>query len=432
MKIILLSMAIYSLNMEASTAANIDEKLNHYIREFHLLSPHDDTKLVRPLYELGRQLFHAKSLSLVGDISCAHCHNDARGTSDGLPFSIGTGANGAILTRIQGNAKTTPRHSPTLWNRSTKNNTIQFWDGRVSFHRSGSGKTYIDSPSKALNGIKPILSSITKQLESAAAVQAIFPPTSTVEMRGDMLLGESDKTIWDTITKNVLNDPTTDMRTMFMLAFPGTLEKDINMGHIGKAIAHFEEIKYFVNDTPWDNYVAGDTKALSPKGKRGALLFVEKANCASCHHGERFTNHSFENTLIPNIGLGSAPQDLGRFDVSKMSLDKYAFSVSTLRNVALSAPYMHNGSLATLEDVVEHYNQPMRTLMHFDIEKINKTYGRFYNEKFVQDTNRDNLRDQYKHRSQILKMDLNLTSSEKSDLVHFLRTSLTSNYFFKR
>ena len=414
---------IFTLMATTTFAQDIDEKLSGYIKEFNFKVPKKDNELVNPLFFLGRQLFHSRSLSLARDISCAHCHHPMRGTSDGLPLSIGTGSDGAILTRTQGNAKVTGRHSPALWNRSLKAAKHMFWDGRVSFHSSPK-KDYVTTPTDLLSGPNPVLSEIADQMINAAAAQAMFPPTSIVEMRGENLVDENIDVVWEAIVENVLNDPANDIRTMMQLAYPG-VEK-FNMGHIGRALAHFQEIAFFIDDTPWDDYLRGDKNALDESEKRGALLFMEKARCVQCHQGTYFSTREFENVMVADIGLGEAPNDMGRYDVTGEEKDKYRFLVPNLRNVALTAPYMHNGSISSLEDVVLHYNHPMRTLRHYEPTDMNETYGRFYNDKFVRSWDMDKMRAIYNNRSDKLAMNLNLNRAEFLDLIRFLRKSLTS------
>lgn len=104
--------------------------------------------------------------------------------------------------------------------------------------------------------------------------------------------------------------------------------------------------------SPYDTYVAGDSSALSAKAQRGmALFFSDRLACSSCHSGVLFTGYSYENN-----GLYADYTDVGRAGVTMRQEDKYRFKVPTLRNVALTAPYMHDGSMATLEEVVDHYS----------------------------------------------------------------------------
>lgn len=416
MKTLLIFICLFS---SLSFANELDHKLDQYIAEFNFKASTSDVVMNRPLFFLGKQIFHANSLSLAGDISCADCHSGARGTSDGLPLSIGTGAEGSRPVRTQGGAQVTKRHSPTLWNVSDENVEHLFWDGRVKFQLGN-----IESPSGFINGPNPVLVDVVAGLINAAAVQALFPPLSKVEMRGENALDLNDAQAWDLITENVLNDTATDMRTMFMLAYPGV--ESFHIGHIAQALAHFQQINFSVSDTPWDDYLRGQQDALTLKEKKGALLFMEKGRCADCHQGERLSSGGFENILIPDIGVGVALNDLGRYDVTKLKEDKYKFLVPGLRNISLSAPYMHNGSIRTLEQVIDHYDHPMRMFRHFTVDELEQVYGRFYHEPFVRNSSREVMRTQLETRSEKLPMNLFLTLEEKDDLLIFLKKSLTS------
>jgi cytochrome c peroxidase len=118
---------------------------------------------------------------------------------------------------------------------------------------------------------------------------------------------------------------------------------------IAKAIAAFERT-VLSGDAPYDKFKAGDTSALSESAQRGMKLFFAKARCSSCHSGPNFSDSAFHN-----IGLES--KDPGRYDVSKLKGDTGAMKTPTLREIAKTAPYMHDGSLKTLEEVVAHYNK---------------------------------------------------------------------------
>jgi len=120
-----------------------------------------------------------------------------------------------------------------------------------------------------------------------------------------------------------------------------------------RAIASFERTLYSGN-ADYDAYQRGDASALSPEAQRGMqLFFSEKANCSSCHSGFNFTDYGFYN-----IGLYAKDnEDLGRYRITLDSADISRFKTPSLRNVALTAPYMHDGSLKTLERVVAHFNQ---------------------------------------------------------------------------
>src|SRR5262249_52312456 len=123
----------------------------------------------------------------------------------------------------------------------------------------------------------------------------------------------------------------------------------ITRENIGKAIAAFERT-IVSNNSPFDRYMKGDKSAITPAAVRGMQLFVGKAACAKCHDGPNFTDDSFYN-----IGLGG--KDKGKAAIVKDDTLLGAFKTPGLRNVALTAPYMHDGSLKTLKEVVHFYNE---------------------------------------------------------------------------
>ncbi len=123
---------------------------------------------------------------------------------------------------------------------------------------------------------------------------------------------------------------------------------------LAEALAAYERTLETAN-TPYDRYINGDDQALSAEAIRGRLVFIGKANCANCHSGEDFTADRFKN-----IGLfdGKKFKDAGRFNITKDSSHIGHFKVPGLRNIAVTAPYMHDGSFKTLREVIEYYNKP--------------------------------------------------------------------------
>ncbi len=168
---------------------------------------------------------------------------------------------------------------------------------------------------------------------------------------------------------------------------------------IAQALADYQRTLE-TSDTPFDRYLQGvDTNAISASAKRGLELFNGKANCFDCHFGPDFTG----NDQFRNLGLynGKDLNDKGRYNVTKKESDLGRFKVPGLRNIAMTAPYMHNGMHKTLREVIEYYNEP---------------------DKFVNNSiNRDTL----------LNKPLGLTEQEKQDLENFLLT-LTDDRFAKK
>jgi cytochrome c peroxidase len=161
-----------------------------------------------------------------------------------------------------------------------------------------------------------------------------------------------------------------------------------------QALAAFERTLETAN-SPYDRYINGDDNAISPEAARGRLLFIGKANCNNCHSGEDFTADRFKNIGLYN---GTTLTDAGRFEVTKDSAQLGFFKVPGLRNVAVTAPYMHNGMFKTLREVIQYYNKP-DAIIHDGIK-----------------------------RDLSLNTPLNLTDTEISELEAFLKT-LTDDRF---
>jgi cytochrome c peroxidase len=160
---------------------------------------------------------------------------------------------------------------------------------------------------------------------------------------------------------------------------------------ISMAIAAYERT-IVSGDAPYDRYKAGQKDALSEAGARGMKLFFGKAFCSACHSGPNFTDNAFHNV---GVGMDKKEPDLGRYAETKLGGDRGSFKTPTLREIARTAPYMHDGSLKTLEDVVAHYNK-----------------GGIANPQLD-----ENL------------FELNLTDQEKQDLVIFLKEGLSSENY---
>jgi cytochrome c peroxidase len=165
--------------------------------------------------------------------------------------------------------------------------------------------------------------------------QALGPMTSTEEMDGNL--------------EDILNRlrAIEGYREAFEKAYPG---EGITKDTVTKAIASFERT-VISKDAPFDAWVHGNPRAIDASAQRGYALFVGKANCAACHSGPSFSDSGFHN-----IGLKD-DTDTGRYAKLPLKAMKGAFKTPTLRDVALTAPYMHNGCYRTLDEVVDHYNR---------------------------------------------------------------------------
>src|SRR5216684_385813 len=275
---------------------------------------------------LGQKLFLDARLSANGTVACATCHNPARAFTDGRPTSIG------IHGRVG------QRNAPTVLN--ALYNKHQFWDGRVN------------------------------SLEH----QAAMPITNPFEM--------GSASVADAVSRIAADQ---DYQSRFMQAFG----RGVNEQDMLSAIAAYEQTLVSF-DSPYDHFIAGDASAISDSAKHGLELFNTKARCNKCHalsDNERHENLFMDNDFH-NIGVGilrhhvaqSARQAerevaqgnlpaidtaaitsnlsvLGRFLVTRKEKDIASFKTPNLRNVIVTGPYFHDGSMETLWDVMDHYNK---------------------------------------------------------------------------
>jgi len=255
--------------------------------------------------ELGRLLFFDPILSDDNTLSCAHCHHPHLGFSDGLPRSRGRGGAGAGRERTGGIELT--RGAPSLWN--TVYNHRQFWDGRAA-HLEEQARMVITTPEE----VNADPAELVRELKAIPEYRALF-----------------DK------------------------AFGGKDGESITFKNVTYAIAAFQRTLVSFNSR-FDRYAAGDGSALSPQEKRGLKLFLSpKTRCNECHGIPVFADRNFKVIGVPN------PKD-GPADVAKPEAERGrgggpngAFKIPTLRNIALTAPYMHNGVFETLEEVLDFY-----------------------------------------------------------------------------
>lgn len=277
--------------------------------------------------DLGEKLFFEGKLSKTGATPCTWCHDPNRGWGDGRTISIGD-----PRTALN-------RHTPSLLNVGYSERL--FWDGR------------------------------SKTLEE----QALFPIQHPKEM--DMDLKEVPKRL-----------SSAGYAADFEKAF-GT--KDITVEKVAMALATFQRT-LTENNTPYDKWLKGDTKAMSENAIAGLQIFKTKGQCIDCHAGPNFTLAMTKHGVAyKNTGVYQSPildPDSGRMEVEKGNKEMQgAFKIPSLRGVGKTAPYMHNGSMATLQEVVDFYDRGG------DAGKLKK---------------------------------LGLTDLEKKQLVEFLRKGLTS------
>jgi cytochrome c peroxidase len=135
--------------------------------------------------------------------------------------------------------------------------------------------------------------------------------------------------------------------------FKEVFNSEITPEGMGQALASFQRALTLA-PTPYEQYEQGNANALSPEQKRGMDIFFGKGRCFTCHRGPALTNQTFANI---GVGMDKPQPDLGRYNVTRMEWDRGAFKVPTLLNIAKTAPYMHDGSMSTLAEVIEHYDR---------------------------------------------------------------------------
>lgn len=277
---------------------------------------------------LGKRLFEEKRFSADGTVSCATCHDPEKAFGDGLPTSEG-------IKKQRGT-----RNAPTVINAAYYD--AQFWDGRRSSLEEQSKDPFINPIEHGLPSHKPILETIRSDGSYPAQFKSVF----------------------------------------------GVAPQQITIDHVAKAIASFERT-VLSGDSPFDRYLfGGDKAALSESAIRGLEIYRTKGRCQDCHTIGQ-TNATFTDNKFHNLGVGfkrlgaramqiagafrKAKQEgkdvdkavlgdqeiseLGRFVVTLRPSDMGAFKTSTLRNISATGPYMHDGSIQTLEEVIELYNK---------------------------------------------------------------------------
>src|SRR5664279_5072763 len=294
--------------------------------QLYALSVPPDREPTAQLAVLGEKLFNDKRLSVDDSLACATCHDPVKGFSD----HRGNSPTSAGVRDQHGQ-----RNAPTVLNAMFQ--ATQFWDGRAP------------------------------KLED----QAKLPILNPVEM--------GQKTPEDVVAKVAKIPEYTE-------AFKSLFQHELNYDDIASAIAAFERTQYSGN-APFDHFIAGDKQAISDQAQRGFALFEGKARCSACHAANGvaslFSDQKFHNIGIAaykqnfeelarkavgilkvgdtkqldELALQTSYSELGRFLVTKNMADIGAFKSETLRNIGVTAPYMHDGSLATLWDVMDHYNK---------------------------------------------------------------------------
>lgn len=255
--------------------------------------------------QLGRRLFYDKILSADSTMSCSSCHLPQGSFTDNKPVSTG-------IDGIQGR-----RSSMAVLNVAYITDGL-FWDGRA-----------------------PTLEA-----------QALRPVEDVIELHNT----------WPNVVEKFKKHPT--YPTLFRKAFGISDRTEITKELAAKAIAQFERILISSGKSKFDQFMAGNIDAFDDEELDGKLMFFDEgkdynlpdAQCFHCHGGITLTGGKFFNNGLDSVGSLDEFKDLGRFEVTGNSYDKGQFRAPTLRNIELTAPYMHDGRFQTLEQVMDHYS----------------------------------------------------------------------------
>ncbi len=273
---------------------------------------------------LGRVLFYDRQLSINNSISCSSCHKQELGFADNVPFSTGFAA------------RLTSRNSMPIQNLNTSIGPID--DTTPGFEPQGF--LFWDGRERVLNNmvLKPLINHVEMGVND---LQSFTKKVTGIPYYGDL----------------------------FTNAFG---DVKVTKERVAEALSWFvKSIKS--NQTKFDQHVkcGGLVPVLSPLEAEGWHLFLEKYNCNSCHHVQQPTGYSMFGGTFANIGLDKEYSDNGVQSVSKRAGDAGKFKIPSLRNVALTAPYMHDGRFATLGDVIDHYKTGIANHPNLDIRLRN-------------------------------------------------------------
>jgi cytochrome c peroxidase len=298
---VLVAALCWSVAPAYSADASVMEMKKRYTRPSSIPFPEENPYTIEKA-NLGRTLYFDPRLSGSNQLTCAFCHNPGLGWSDGQSLGFGHGM------------KRLGRKTPTILNLAWSEPLM--WDGRFD------------------------------TLEE----QALGPVGAGAEMAQPL----------ETLVAEL--EQVAGYRTLFNIVFPG---EGISLDNIAKAIATFERTVVSAI-APFDRYIAGEESAISDAAKRGFVLYNTKAKCSACHDGWNFTDDSFHDIGLPNTKREitsidgqtlAAGSDLGRGAFFKNLVPmQFAFKTPGLRNLEDRAPFMHDGSLHTIMDVVQHYN----------------------------------------------------------------------------
>ena len=313
----------------------LDKKANHRPLEVVLpvglalgannISIPADNPITRAKIELGRQLFFDTRLSADNTISCASCHHPEDAYGRNTTFGVGVGGQKG------------GRNSPIAFNRILS--SVQFWDGRAATLED-QAKGPIANPIEMGNTHDAAVKTIKGIEGYRLEFESIFPGKGiTIDTVAQAIA---------TFERAIVTGPSPADYYEPLMNFVKNYRDEL------KDLDAFKADDLESYNQYWSLKRASDAHPISASAIRGRELFFGKANCTACHAGANFTDEKYHNI---GIGMDKPKPDLGRYDQTKVDKDRGAFKTPTVRNISQTGPYMHDGSLKTLEEVVEWYDK---------------------------------------------------------------------------
>ena len=405
-----------------------------------LKKPKRLSKVEKAQFQLGQALFFDKEISGPRNVSCASCHHPYAGTSDDLAFGFGHGAMGIGRFRRGNLGVMTPRNSQALFNLGENGFNQMFWDGRASYDPKM--KKFKTTLAELTSGSEMEIKEITKNLNGALALQALLPMANFPELQGwpgmpneisnAKNVGETWKLIMERLVGNGKEkEGIKEYLNLFKKSFPKV--QKVNIAHAANAIAKYEEVAFAATATPFDQFMRGNNKALDKETLKGAKVFATKGKCLSCHSGPHLSDFKYYSLGMQQFGIGARATGLdgvphfdptygdpGRGDFTQERNDRFKFRTPTLRNVALTPPYMHNGAYQSLKDAVLHHLDAKKMAKNFDVNTLplEEYKLNFENYKINEDENFDQM-------PEVIKRKIKLSKKEIRALMKFLTVGLT-------
>jgi cytochrome c peroxidase len=370
----LLGLSMVILAASVSPPPGAQEEREHAFRP--PVEPARDADFFHPpaaVIKLGQMLYFDKILGGNRNMSCATCHSPIIATTDGLSINVGSGGQGLGPLRDAGSYPPGPRdpiergqrNMPPVFNLGHKEFVRLFWDGRISVDPSVPQGFLTVAGSDFPAGFNHLIEAISILAPTEAQEMTGRPPTNEL---ADAAAASPFKGVWHGILVRIRGIE--EYRNLFFDAFP-ELARDpdqISIVHVGKAIGAFQAAFFRSDNSPFDQYLRGDPEAIGKSATEGMKLFYGKAHCVRCHSGTFQTDHQFHAIGVPQIGPGfggmgnDGREDFGREGVTHDPADRYKFRTPSLRNTALTGPWGHDGFFNTLEGIVRHHLDPVRSL----------------------------------------------------------------------